>query len=860
MTDVIVGIDARKATKGSKEAKRAFTQVELAALKPRNALGQFTKASNLTAVSMGNLGSRLRGLAATFGLFLGARAVINLLSEFEETMLTVQGVTGATAKQFEELSASARHFGATTRFSATEAGQGLLFLARAGFTVDEALEALPDTLDLAASSGIGLGEAADIASNVLAQFGLQTSGLTRVVDTLTMTANSSNTTVRQLAEAMKFVGPVAGALGIEIEEASAAIGVLGNAGIQASQAGTNLRGIMANLLSPTDTATAALKALGLELEDISPTTNTLTEIFKNFRDAGLSAEEALNIFGRRNAAAALLLARSSDEIKSLTDRNKEATGATKDLAELMASGLAGALKSMISAAQELFLTMGDGGLAGVLSETVTLLAEILRIVAGVDGAFGDASTAAQILGIAIQTLIGLFVGLALAKMIILFTKLATSIASASVSMSALNAAIVSNPLGAALVVLSTTIALVTALDNATSDLAQTEENRRRKNIEDLTQKQTPSVTALISSVSSLKQAQGDGDPTVIAAGYDRVSRALADVRTRFEEMKTAEQLTLGSAVEGTARLTKEFTNQLQSLGVDFDKIQHEGLETGGLLIQNTGQLIDEFKRLENGVGTQADQFRELAQAQRQANTFAADAIALQEKQRKAAMDLTVSLGAQLEHFDLLQQYENKSPLEQRIAQDRLDLEDQGVRSGLLDPTGAGIGQAGSDFLAKLDLLDNKKRAAAGRQGRRDFEDVLEGLERETELMKLNNDQREVAAALIKAEQLAKNAGIYLSEKQLGQLEEQVRLQQKLRDADSLRQGNLTNLSSLAGSTSISSSFTGAGESFSAGQNPLNKLASNTKRLVEVTEEQTAILQQIRDSASGKVNFINGSLN
>lgn len=149
------------------------------------------------------------------------------------------------------LKATARELSAVTQFSATQAAQGMEFLGRAGFKTTDIISAMPGLLDLAAAGALELGRAADIASNVLSGFQLQAKESNRVSDILALTAASANTNVEQLGDAMSYVAPVAAAFSKSVEETSAALGILGNAGIQASSAGTGLRGILANLATVT---------------------------------------------------------------------------------------------------------------------------------------------------------------------------------------------------------------------------------------------------------------------------------------------------------------------------------------------------------------------------------------------------------------------------------------------------------------------------------------------------------------------------------------------------------------------------------------------------------------------------------
>jgi len=395
MPTLRVAVDATGAKTGAEKYKRAVKSGIVDTSK------QADRAVRGVDKSVGVLGKTVKSAGRSIGLLFagfagvaGVKAATNVISKFEESMAIVQGVTSATKREFRELEATAKDLGATTRFTATQAAEGLTFLARAGFSATEAMAALPATLNLAIAGQLELGEAADFASNILSQFGLEAENTVRIVDVLTKTANSSNTNVRQLAEAMKFAGPIAGSLGKEIEEVAAAVGVLGDSGIQASLAGTNMRGVMLALAGPTGGAADALQRLGLSMDDVNPEKNNLISIFRRFRDVQLDAATATEIFGRRNAAAALILAKGAEKVGELTLANERAAGAAQKMADIQNKTLAGSIRSLISAIEALTLATGEFGLASAMKFAVDTMTQAVRILAGVKDAMADANVVA----------------------------------------------------------------------------------------------------------------------------------------------------------------------------------------------------------------------------------------------------------------------------------------------------------------------------------------------------------------------------------------------------------------------------------------------------------------------------------
>jgi TP901 family phage tail tape measure protein len=340
----------------------------------------------------------LAGALGGFGLLRGLREASKTIAGFQESMLRLRGVTGLVdplSEEFERLEKQSRRLGATTRFTAKEAGEGQLFLARAGFQSQEILQAMPHAMNLASVGMIELGESADITSNILRQFNLSATQTERVVDVLTTTVHSSNTDIRQLAEALKFAGPVANSLGISVEETAAAIGAMGDAGIQASLAGTNLRGVLASLVDVTPKGKAALEGMELAIADLKPQTNSLADIFDALRESGFGAEQALALFMRRNQAGALVLSQSVAKLRELEQAYQDQKGVTASAAELIESGLSGAFRTLRSATEEAYLAAGDEGLGGALEDLVDGATAVIRELSGSENAMEGLTSNAE---------------------------------------------------------------------------------------------------------------------------------------------------------------------------------------------------------------------------------------------------------------------------------------------------------------------------------------------------------------------------------------------------------------------------------------------------------------------------------
>ncbi|EHD3449987.1 phage tail tape measure protein, partial [Escherichia coli O152] len=288
---------------------------------------------------------------------------------FGKEMSRVQALTriDKNSPQFKALREQALKLGSETQFTAGDAASGQAFLAMAGFTPQAIQAALPGVLSMATAGGMDLGETADIGSNILTQFGLSADQMDRVGDTLTAAFTRTNTDLRALGETMKYAGPVAGKLGISLEQAAAMAGVLANMGIRGSDAGTALRKSLANLSSPPKAAAEALKELGVSVSDaggkMRPMEDLLADLYKATRKYGevdrvsffkdIAGGEAFTSF------MALVDAAGNGSLPKLRKELEGARGEAERTAKVMADNLDGDLKSLGSAWEGLRIRIAD---------------------------------------------------------------------------------------------------------------------------------------------------------------------------------------------------------------------------------------------------------------------------------------------------------------------------------------------------------------------------------------------------------------------------------------------------------------------------------------------------------------------
>lgn len=331
--------------------------------------GQSKSTEKATDGLTASVGKMAAGMAAFAATAFTLDKTITTIAGFEKSMSAVQAITRANTEELAAMRDVAKELGATTEYSASQAADALKFLGMAGFQAKQAIAAIPDVLDLATASAMGLAQAADISSNIMSGFGLQANQAGDVADILAAAASRANTDVTQLGDAMKYAAPVAHSLGISMGDTAAAIGVMSDAGIQGSQAGTGLRAVLASLVKPSKEGETALKAMGLTMKDVNPQTKSLAEIFKLLQERGLNAQAAMMLFGREAASSGLAMAASSAKLGDLSNQLRDVNGEAKRMADTMRDNLSGDIDNLSSAAEGLTLAIGEAGLTSALRST-----------------------------------------------------------------------------------------------------------------------------------------------------------------------------------------------------------------------------------------------------------------------------------------------------------------------------------------------------------------------------------------------------------------------------------------------------------------------------------------------------------
>ena len=446
--------------------------------------------------TIANLASDSLELLARKLLEIG-KAVISTGEQFTASMSEVGAISGASAEQLELLEQTAREYGATTKFSASESAQALKYMALAGWDTQQSIEALGSVLDLAAAGNMDLARASDIVTDYITAFGLSAKDSAHFADVMAYAMAHSNTNVEQLGEAYKNCAASAASMGYSVEEVTAVLMTMANAGVKGGEAGTTLNTIMTRLATDTKGCASALEEMGIKIFDENGNLKSLSEILQLVT----SAFDGMN--DKQQAALSKVIAGQNQYtgfqtiLKGLSEKAKETgqsfgdyskaleecDGTSKGMAKTMSDNLSGDLKTMQSAFEELALKIYDSGETPLrdivqfvtnsvvpgIESLINNLDKIIPVIVGVTTAMTGFK-----LSLAISTIVGkletAFKGLTLAKIKdTIQTKLAT------LATKELNAAQAANVIGIVISLIASLVSWISVYSSMTHDAAESTE-------------------------------------------------------------------------------------------------------------------------------------------------------------------------------------------------------------------------------------------------------------------------------------------------------------------------------------------------------------------------------------------------
>lgn len=323
--------------------------------------------NNITGIgkSMTSVGSTLTKSVTVPLLGIGT-AGLKVASDFDSAMSGVKAISGATGEEFDALRAKAIELGGSTAFSANEVAEAMTEMAKAGWDSQQILDGMGGVLDAAAASGENLGTVSTIVADAITGFGMEAKESTRVADLLTQAANSGTIGINDLGESFKYIAPVAGSMGLSIEDVTTALSAMSMSGIKGSQAGTSLRGMLTRMVKPTDQVAAAMDELGITLTNSDGSFKSLDQILSEMRGSfsGLTDEQktyyAATLAGQEGMSGLLsLLNMSQEEYDEIAASMDNASGVAKETAEVMRDNLSADVEELMGSLESLAIKLAS---------------------------------------------------------------------------------------------------------------------------------------------------------------------------------------------------------------------------------------------------------------------------------------------------------------------------------------------------------------------------------------------------------------------------------------------------------------------------------------------------------------------
>ncbi|MCL1999136.1 MAG: phage tail tape measure protein [Turicibacter sp.] len=367
---------------------------------------QFSQQLAEISEKMQNMGERLTDIGETITDRVSAplinfgKSAVETFIQFDDRMRSVAATMGTTAEETDRLTTVAREMAAATQFSATEAADALYYMALAGWDVNQAIDALPGLLGLAAASGTNLGTAADIVTDGLTAMGYAASDAGRFADVLAAAASNSNTNVEMMGQAFKYAAPLAGTFGFSMEDLALTTGLMADSGIKASQAGTTMRNLFLEMATPMEIIVDGMTVAAVETENLDGSMRDLRPILEELRHefAGLTDSQKMQaaeaLVGKSAISGFLAVINASDEdFYALAYAIDTSTDSAQAMADTMQAGLGGQIGLMKSALEETSLVIGTA--------LAPMLIELTQLVTGIITKFNelDDGTQAVIIGV-----------------------------------------------------------------------------------------------------------------------------------------------------------------------------------------------------------------------------------------------------------------------------------------------------------------------------------------------------------------------------------------------------------------------------------------------------------------------------
>jgi TP901 family phage tail tape measure protein len=355
----------------------------------RNEMTSTGRAAKRTSEDMSRI--QTAALAVGAAVATGIGASVKTAMDFEAQMSRVKSISDATDSEFANLRESALDLGASTSKSASEVAIAFEDMAAKGFNATQIIEAMPGVIAAAEASGSDLALTADVVASALNGFGLEAAEASRIADVLAKTANISAASMSDMQYAFKYVGPVANSLGISLEEVAATIGIMTNAGLDGSSAGTALRASLLALNNPAKAQAEIMKDIGFSMQDSNGEAKSLSAMFADLTKAteGMTEAERVATIAKlvgTEASSGMIsvLSGGVGQLNEFTDSLKNSAGASKEAAAIMKDNLKGAVDELMGSLESLGIKVGD--------EFLPILTELAKEGAEIVGTIGEMDT------------------------------------------------------------------------------------------------------------------------------------------------------------------------------------------------------------------------------------------------------------------------------------------------------------------------------------------------------------------------------------------------------------------------------------------------------------------------------------
>ena len=453
-------------------------------------------------------------------------------------MSKVAAVSGATGDDLQALRDKAREMGEKTKFSASEAAEAMNYMAMAGWKTEDMLSGIDGVMNLAAASGEDLGTTSDIVTDALTAFGLTAKDSGHFADILAAASSNANTNVSMMGETFKYAAPVAGALGFSAEDTAEAIGLMANAGIKSTQAGTSLRSIMSSMTGPIDLVGQNLGQVTIETMNADGSMRSLSDILTDCRGAfsqmteAEQANAAETLVGKNAMSGFLALMNAAPaDIDKLSGAISNCDGASEKMANTMQDNLAGQLTILKSQLEELAISFGE-----------MMMPTIRNIVSAVQG-FVDKLNALP--GPVKQVIlnIGLFVAAAGPVLIVIgkilgavgtimtvVPKIVGALSGIKTAFAALNAVMLANPIGIIIAAIAALVAAFIYLWNTNEDFRNFWIN--------LWEEIKQAVTAAGQAIASFLSSCWEGIKNIASSAWEGIRTVITTVITAIQTLVT----------------------------------------------------------------------------------------------------------------------------------------------------------------------------------------------------------------------------------------------------------------------------------------------------------------------------------